>query len=200
MKRVEIVAAQTSDTKTELMDSAESAAKMNGYDGFSFAVMAADVGIRKASIHYHFPTKADLAVSLMVRYNDQLNDDLTEISASENDAGSKLTAFVDRYRKGLNEATSLCLCVALSISRDRLDEAVIDELRRYRSMGQEWLTQVFRQARKDGSITGLTKARPDAAATLAMLEGAQLGARAEGNMARFEMAVRPLMGRVKRPD
>ncbi len=194
------MAAQALDTKTELMNSAEAAARMNGFDGFSFAVMAADVGIRKASIHYHFPTKADLAVSLMVRYNDQLVEKLSRISASNSDAASRLEAFVDHYRQALNEATSLCLCVALSISRDRLDEAVIDELRRYRSIGQEWLTQVYRDARKDGSISGLTKARPDAAATLAMLEGAQLGARAEGNMARFEMAVRPLMGRLKRQD
>ena len=186
------------DTKTSLLDSAERAAKTNGFDGFSFADMAQEVGIRKASIHYHFPTKAHLALALMARYNVDFGLRLKEIDAASTTAAEKLIAFVEHYRQGLENASSLCLCVAFSISRDHLEEDVITELHRYREIGQAWLTQAFRDARQDGSISGLTKARPDAAATLAMLEGAQLGARAEGNMARFEMAIRPLVGRLNR--
>jgi len=57
-----------SDIKTALLDSAERAARRRGFDGFSYADLAKDMGIRKASIHHHFPTKAALSVALMKRY------------------------------------------------------------------------------------------------------------------------------------
>ncbi|QQP52679.1 Uncharacterized protein FKW44_004905 [Caligus rogercresseyi] len=56
------------DTKTALLNSAEWLPVSRGFDGFSFADLAAEVGIRKASVHHHFPTKAALSVALMQRY------------------------------------------------------------------------------------------------------------------------------------
>ena len=35
----------------------------NGYQGFSYADLAERLGIRKASIHYHFPTKTELGIA-----------------------------------------------------------------------------------------------------------------------------------------
>ncbi|MCS2164038.1 TetR/AcrR family transcriptional regulator [Scandinavium manionii] len=35
----------------------------NGYQGFSYSDLAERLGIRKASIHYHFPTKTDLGIA-----------------------------------------------------------------------------------------------------------------------------------------
>ena len=55
------------DTRTALLESAERTARQRGYDGFSYADLADDVGIRKASIHHHFPTKATLALALIER-------------------------------------------------------------------------------------------------------------------------------------
>lgn len=55
------------DTRTALLQSAERAARQRGYDGFSYADLAGDVGLRKASIHHHFPTKATLALALIER-------------------------------------------------------------------------------------------------------------------------------------
>jgi TetR/AcrR family transcriptional repressor of nem operon len=53
------------DTKTILLDSAERVARARGFDGFSYADLAAEVEISKASIHNHFASKATLAVALM---------------------------------------------------------------------------------------------------------------------------------------
>ena len=61
------------DTKTALLNSAERAARSKGFDGFSYADLAKEVGIRKASIHYHFPTKDALTISLMVRYHSDMS-------------------------------------------------------------------------------------------------------------------------------
>lgn len=56
------------NTKTNLLNSAERVARTRGFDGFSYADLAADVGTIKASIHHHFASKAALAVTLMNRY------------------------------------------------------------------------------------------------------------------------------------
>ena len=86
------------DTKTALLDSAERAARTRGFDGFSFADLAEDVGIRKASIHHHFPTKAALSVALMQRYYTDLEKACADIDAAETTGGAHLSALINRYR------------------------------------------------------------------------------------------------------
>ena len=68
------------DTKTALLDLAERAVRSRGYDGFSYADLARAQGIRKASIHYHFPTKADLSQNLMARYHTRFEKQLLRIT------------------------------------------------------------------------------------------------------------------------
>ncbi|MDP2026901.1 TetR/AcrR family transcriptional regulator [Sulfuriferula sp.] len=36
-----------------------------GFNDFSYADIANEVGIRKASLHHHFPTKTDLGLALI---------------------------------------------------------------------------------------------------------------------------------------
>ena len=102
------------ETKTSLLDSAERAVRTYGFDGFSYADLAADVGIRKASIHHHFPTKADLSVALMQRYHLELEKVCADIDATASTGGARLYALVDRYRNALDGGKSLCLCVSFS--------------------------------------------------------------------------------------
>ncbi|MEO9863924.1 TetR/AcrR family transcriptional regulator, partial [Yoonia sp.] len=78
------------DTKTALLDSAERAARTRGFDGFSYADLAQDVGIRKASIHHHFPTKAALSAALMERYYNDLKAVCEDIDMSQETGGARL--------------------------------------------------------------------------------------------------------------
>jgi AcrR family transcriptional regulator len=57
-----------SDMKTEIMDAAERRMQAGGFGGFSFREIAADVGIKSSSVHYHFPTKEDLAAAVIRRW------------------------------------------------------------------------------------------------------------------------------------
>ena len=47
-----------------ILDAAQALAQVRGYNGFSHADVSAELAITKASIHYHFPGKADLAEAL----------------------------------------------------------------------------------------------------------------------------------------
>ena len=54
-----------SETPQRLMDLAEAHIRDAGYRGFSFRDLAAELGIKSASVHHHFPTKATLAAAVI---------------------------------------------------------------------------------------------------------------------------------------
>lgn len=184
-----------SDTKTALLDSAEKAARARGFDGFSYADLAKDVGIRKASIHHHFATKAALSVALMARYRKELEAACLDINDAHTTASARLIALTDHYRKALEGGKSLCLCVSFTASRESLPDDVISEISRSREMMLNWIESVFVLSMSDGSIAGVSDPKQEAAAALPLLEGAQLAARAEENLSLFDNALRLLLGR-----
>lgn len=184
------------DTKEALLDSAERAARSKGFDGFSYADLAEDVGIRKASIHHHFPTKAVLSVALMERYYDAFQKVCAEIDARETTGATRLDALIEQYRLAIDGGKTLCLCVSFSTSRASLPEDVIAQISRFRAMMIDWIETVFEQGKSDGTITDVWNPAHEAAATLPLLEGAQLSARAEENPQLFNNAIQLLTSRL----
>src|ERR1700721_2376760 len=61
-----------SDVPTAIMDAAEARMRIGGFNGFSFRDIASDVGIKSSSVHYHFPTKENLAAAVIRRYTDEV--------------------------------------------------------------------------------------------------------------------------------
>lgn len=181
-----------SDTKTALLDSAENAARSRGFDGFSYADLAEDVGIRKASIHHHFATKAALSVALMKRYSAELETACKDIDVQHPTAAARLTALIAYYRTALQGGKSLCLCVSFSTSRESLPAEVLSEISQFRDMMLSWIEDVFVLAQSDGTITAVGNPQLEAAATLPLLEGAQLASRAEEDLELFDTATRLL--------
>lgn len=185
------------DTKTALLDSAERAARTRGFDGFSYADLATDVGIRKASIHHHFPTKAALSVALMDRYYNQLKAACAAIDADKNTGAERLSALIDVYREAHDEGKSLCLCVSFSTSRESLPVEVIYQISRFRTMMIDWLESAFSVGQSDSTIRDVHDPALEAAAALPLLEGAQLAARAEEKPELFESAMQLLRQRLR---
>lgn len=184
------------DTKTALLDSAERAARTRGFDGFSYADLSDDVGIRKASIHHHFPTKAALSVALMERYYNDLKAACAEIDAMHGTGGARLAALIDRYRLALDGGKSLCLCVSFSTSRESLPREVSGQISRFRQMMIAWIEAAFVAGQADDSIKDVADPEVEASATLPLLEGAQLAARAEEKPTLFDSAIRILAKRL----
>ena len=184
------------DTKTALLNSAEDAARRLGFDGFSYADLAEDVGIRKASIHHHFPSKANLSVALMQRYHDNFQEICAEIDASCDTGGAQLGELIRQYKKGSDNGKRICLCASFSASRDSLPPEVVEKISAFRAMVIGWMTIAFEKGGKDGTISGVTHPALEASSTMSLLEGAQLAARAEENPALFENATELLMARI----
>jgi TetR/AcrR family transcriptional regulator, transcriptional repressor for nem operon len=186
------------DTRTALLNSAETACRQRGFDGFSYSDMARDVGIAKPSIHHHFPVKADLALALLERYSDSFISALEDISTSNQSAGAMLADYVQLYKNALKGGTCVCLCVAFSAGRASLSDDVIMKLNHFHELSINWLETLFRKASHDHSIGQIADHKSEAAATLALMEGAQLVARAAFDAVRFDQAVSILLSRISR--
>lgn len=186
----------TTDTRTALLDAAETAARARGIDGFSYATLAETVGIRKASIHYHFPTKAALSSALMDRYTSEMMRACADIDGRYSTGGERLRALIEHYRQALNGGETLCLCVAFSGNRNSLSEDVGDKVDAFRTMVLTWIASAFVRGRDDGSIAGVADPMDEAHAALALCEGGQIAARAKGDLAPFDAALSLILMRL----
>ena len=94
----------------EILDAAEKMARTGGYNGFSFREIAKEVGIKAASVHYHFPGKADLGVAIAKRYTDRFLENLGAPDDLTAAPEALLRRYVDAYRKSLVDDGLMCLC------------------------------------------------------------------------------------------
>lgn len=184
------------DTRTALLDSAESAVRSRGYDGFSYADLAIDVGIRKASVHHHFPAKRDLAIALVERYTERVMERVAEVEQTYPDAANRLRAFVATYRAALDGGAKICLCASFSLASESVDPAVLAKVNAFNEVATRWLAATFALGRDDGTIAGVDEPGDDARQCLAMLIGAQLVARAARDVTQFDGAMARLATRL----
>src|SRR6476660_10416360 len=91
------------DTASRILDSAESLVQVRGFNGFSYADVASELSLTTASVHYHFPGKAELGRALIVRYAGRFSDALAEIDGGGGDARARLLAYASLYADVLRE-------------------------------------------------------------------------------------------------
>jgi TetR/AcrR family transcriptional regulator, transcriptional repressor for nem operon len=131
-----------------ILRSAEARIRRDGFHGFSFRDLAEDVGIKSASVHYHFPTKADLGVILMKNYQEQM---LAAFGDAQDDRtlADKLGAVRNAYRRRLSREAGICLCGILAAERAGLPEPVGEALKDYLVACRNWLISAFVGSRAD---------------------------------------------------
>jgi TetR/AcrR family transcriptional regulator, transcriptional repressor for nem operon len=180
------------DTAARILDSAERLVQSRGFNGFSYADVAAELGITKASLHYHFPGKAELGEALIGRYAARFADALEQIDARGADAPTKLAAYARIYGDVLRQKR-MCLCGMLAADYDTLPEPMRDAVVRFFDDNEAWLTTVFEQGQAEGSLHLQGSAREAAQTLVGGLEGALLIARPYGEVARFDAAATRLL-------
>jgi TetR/AcrR family transcriptional repressor of nem operon len=186
------------NTRDQLAMLGEAAMCRNGYGGFSYADLAKAAGIRKASIHHHFPAKADLGIAVLDKYADRLATALDDIKATSRTGAQALQACIALYRAALDSGEAMCLCSALAADQSILTEPMQMMLQRANAMVIGWLESVLLMGRQDRSIVVPGVPADDAVAILAQLQGAQLIARASKDVALFDVAVSSINARMLR--
>jgi TetR/AcrR family transcriptional regulator, transcriptional repressor for nem operon len=179
-------------TRTRILDVAEQLVQTRGFNGFSYADIALEVGITKASLHYHFATKADLGRTLVARYTEGFGAALDEIRRTHPDARAQLRAYVELYSAVLREER-LCLCGMVAAEYATLPTAMQEALRIFFELNERWLTQLLEEAQAQRALALRTGAREAARMLVGALEGEMLVARAYGDPSRFAAAAALLL-------
>ncbi|MGF1446809.1 MAG: TetR/AcrR family transcriptional regulator [Pikeienuella sp.] len=174
--------ARSSARRAEILDCAERMARRGGYNGFSFREIAAEIGIKSASVHYHFPTKAELSRALAARYADRFIESLGP--PAEPGAVLRLIA---GYRAALREADQMCLCGIFGAEIDSLPEPLADTVRDFFERSVAWAS----------ACLGETEGRTGGETLISGLEGALIAARALGDAEVFDRVATRLLDAAK---
>jgi TetR/AcrR family transcriptional repressor of nem operon len=180
------------DTAARILDVAERLAQVRGFNGFSYADIATELGITKAALHYHFAGKADLGEALIGRYADRFGQSLTALDATAPTAAGKLRGYADLYL-GVLRGHRMCLCGMLAAEYPTLPDPMRASVVGFFDKNEEWLLSVLEQGRADGSLTFTGSARDTARMIIGCLEGAMLVARPYGDTPRFRDAAASLL-------
>ena len=184
---------QVPDTATRILEVAERLAQTRGFNGFSYADIAAELSITKASLHYHFATKADLGCALIVGYARRFDAALAEIGAAN--PRHMLRRYVQLY-ENLLVRDRMCLCGMLAAEYSTLPPAMRSELRCFFDKNESWLVNNLERGRKAGTLRFGGSALEIARVLTAGLEGAMLLARSYEEPARFGATAKRLLAEI----
>ena len=135
---------------TRILDVAEWLVQVRGFNGFSYADIAAELHITKAALHYHFAGKADLGTALIARYVDRFAGSLAKVDA-RGGASAKLAGYTDLYLQVLR-GRKMCLCGMLAAEYQTLPQPMQDAVIRFFDRNETWLQDVLEQGLQDGSL------------------------------------------------
>jgi TetR/AcrR family transcriptional repressor of nem operon len=196
MKAGQVRTAPRTTTGDAILDIAQRFVQTRGYNGFSYRDIAADLGIKAASIHYYFPTKSDLGVRLAARYRERFRRELDAIGAQVPDPEQQLYRFGDLFRQTFEVGNRLCLCGMLSAEIATLPDPVASEVEGFFRETEGWLAGVLSAGRDAGRFRFAGPAQTQARFLLAILEGAMVVARGLRDAANFQALVQGYLGQL----
>jgi TetR/AcrR family transcriptional repressor of nem operon len=168
-----------------------------GYHGFSYADIAKVIGIRNASIHYHFPSKAELVRTLVARYRDEAEAGLAALERDIPDSAAQLRAYAGFWESCIADSTApFCICALLASQIPVLPEEVVTEVRAHFRMLSGWLCRAMTRGAEEGSLRLAATADAEAEMFMAAIHGAMLSARAHGDAEVFGTVIHPLLHRL----
>jgi TetR/AcrR family transcriptional repressor of nem operon len=180
------------DTASRILDIAERLVQSRGFNGFSYADIAAELNVTKASLHYHFPGKAELGEALIVRYAQRFADALATIDEQGGEARGRLDAYAGIYGDVLRDHR-MCLCGMLAADYETLPEPMQSAVIKFFDDNETWLVAVLEQGVEEGTLRLAGTPREAAQTIVSGLEGAMLVARPYGDVNRFEAAAAGLL-------
>jgi len=172
-------------TTQRILDIAERLVQTRGFNGFSYADIAEALKVTKASLHYHYPAKADLGKELIERYERNFLTALAQIDEEAADARDKLRRYAAIYGDVL-KGDRMCLCGMLAAEWGTLPKPMKEPMKHFFDENERWLVKVLQEGKKDKSLKFSGDTAEAAQALVGALEGAMMIARSYGDPKRFE--------------
>ncbi|MBH0055359.1 TetR/AcrR family transcriptional regulator [Pseudoalteromonas sp. SWXJZ94C] len=167
--------------KEALLKAAENKVRLGGYSNFSFRELASEVGIKSASVHYHFPTKADLGAELAHQYTNSFLAALGEPNELKASGKNPINVYTQLFRSALVTDRKMCLCGLLGAESDSLPDKVRLEVKRFFNENLAWLTAAH-------LVNGDLNPTQSAIQTVSLLEGAMMISKTLDDNSYFELA------------
>ena len=179
----------STDSASKILDVAERLMREVGYNAVSYRDIAAELGFKSASLHYHFPKKQDMGAALVRRYSDNFHARLVASTPETASPQEMITAFVDIYRFALEEQGLICLCAVLGAESAGLPHPVTTEIKRFFTENISWLTARYK-------ALGFETPGEDARTTLALLEGVMIISLVNDDISLFDTAAKCVQDKI----
>ena len=177
-------------TSDEILASARVLIMNGGYNGFSYADIAETVGIRKASIHHHFPSKVDLVRTLVKRYREDAEAGFNGLEQRVSDPLELLKVYAGHWAQCIEDASRpFCVCALLASELPALPKDVASEVQGFFRFLSKWIVSVMERGSRDGSLKLSSAPKIEGEAFLAKIHGAMLSARVYGSPEVFAMVL-----------
>ncbi len=154
-------------TAQNIVDSANRMIRDGGYHSFSFRQIADELGIKSASIHYHFPTKEDLGFVVTKQYT----DNFIRLIGDPEELKKPLDFYTKAFENSLKENKRACLCGILAAESGRLPQSIRKILEDFSDQNIAWLENALKHQLPNWTNA---KARGVASVVFATLEGAMI--------------------------
>jgi TetR/AcrR family transcriptional repressor of nem operon len=188
-----------SDTKTLILDVAQDLIQRLGVNGMSYQDISESVGIRKASVHTHFPKKEDLLVALLDRYSDRLLRIVDGILAAPDPPEVKLRRYCGLFEATLSSGAQdkACLCAMLGVESASLNSPSVEQIRRFYQANIDALAALLQEGLQDKSFRFNGDIQAMATLIFGLLQGGMFVARVQGGANQLHQVIEQLMQLVK---
>ena len=188
-----------SDTREEILDLAEMLIQTRGYSAFSYQDISDALGIRKASIHYYFPSKTDLGIAVVERYVDRFGRALAEIAAQTSVSSmTMLDHYIGPYLEFGATRDKICLSCALAGEMMVLPEGLRARVDGFFRSHQAWLVEILKRGVARGEFTLEAPPAKTARLVFGALQGALLVKRTTGDASQLRDVIAVLKAQLKR--
>jgi TetR/AcrR family transcriptional repressor of nem operon len=189
-----------SATAEQILDLAETLIQTRSYSAFSYQDVSDALGLTKASIHYHFPSKAELGVAVVDRYAARFGAALAALDQDEAKSSMALLDFyVQPYLQFAKTADRICLCGALAGEMPALPPEMRMRVERFFTTHHAWLAGILERGAQRGEFTLPAPATKTARLVLSALQGALLVKRTTGDMAQVKDVIAVLKAELTPP-
>lgn len=176
----------THTTRSKILELAQHAIATRGYSAFSFRELAAELGIKSASIHYHFPTKTHLGVEVARAYREKLQGALEQIALNEPE--SSLQKMVAIYRQEAINSERMTVCTMLAAEIHTLPDAIKTEMKAFYELNLGWI-----KAQLIAAGSSEDEAHVKSRQVFALLQGALMGAKGQADIGYFDVVTAALV-------
>jgi TetR/AcrR family transcriptional regulator, transcriptional repressor for nem operon len=168
------------NSKRTILNMAEALLQDKGFNGFSYANIASELGVKNAAIHYHFPTKEDLGRAVVKRYRDRFQLWINNSRIKNLPPEKKLDWFFSIYTDMRADQGKVCLVGSIEAEFNSIPEGLQAEVEALHRELLAWLQATLREGRDAGVFRFNGKPANKAALVLSSLQGALQMARALG--------------------